>query len=63
MSTLTVLAVPFGFPFCEKDRMRSDDRGTIAFLHKIEDGIRLDNGVYEKTLKGNWTDNNFKSRV
>jgi hypothetical protein len=39
------------------------NQGGIALLRVIEGGIRFDKEAYEKKLRGDWTDDNFQSKV
>jgi hypothetical protein len=44
-------------------KLLKSNRGAIALLCRIEDGIRFEREVYEKKMKGDWADNNFQSKV
>lgn len=43
--------------------MLDSDRGAISLLYRIEDGLRFDEEVYKRKLKGDWTPDDFESKV
>lgn len=44
-------------------QMLDSDRGAISLLYRIEDGLRFDKENYNRKLKGDWTLDNFESKV
>ena len=44
-------------------QMLDSDRGAISLLYRIEDGLRFDEEVYKRKIKGDWTPDNFESKV
>lgn len=43
--------------------MLTSNRGAVSLLYRIEDGLRFDEDVYKRKLKGDWTPDNFESKV
>jgi len=41
----------------------SSNGGAISLLHRIEDGLRFDEEVYKRKLRGDLTKDDFESKV
>jgi hypothetical protein len=44
-------------------QMLNSHAGALSLLHRLEDGLRFDEEQYQKKLSGQWSKDNFKSKV